>query len=63
MVSNTEAIAVSGAMERYGGSFVKKLGELIMLADPENRQKIRETWPKYWLEYAHAVFDGHGPNE
>lgn len=39
------------AMEKWGGSFVKKLGELARRADSSNLQKIKETWKEYWLEY------------
>lgn len=39
-------------MERFGGSFVRKLGELCHLADPVNLAKIKATWPDYWQEYA-----------
>jgi hypothetical protein len=38
-------------MELYGGSFVKKLGELILLADEDNLKRIRTAWPEYWEKY------------
>jgi len=38
-------------MRKYGGSFVKLLGELAEHADPRNLQKVKETWPEYWNEY------------
>lgn len=39
-------------MERFGGSFVRTLGQLCHLADPDNLQRIKAAWPEYWLEYA-----------
>ena len=39
-------------MRSYGGCFVKALGEAAMRADPDNLQRIRETWPEYWFKYS-----------
>lgn len=39
------------AMRKYGGSFVKLLGELAEHADSDNLNRIKETWPEYWTEY------------
>lgn len=39
------------AMEKYGGSFVKQLGELARRADPVNLAKIKATWAEYWADY------------
>lgn len=39
------------AMEKWGGSFVQKLGQLARRADPINLEKIKATWPEYWSEY------------
>lgn len=39
------------AMENYGGSFVQALGHLARHADPENLDKIKDTWPSYWSSY------------
>lgn len=46
-----EKLGVALAMERWGGSFVKKLGVLIIAAHPINLQKIYDTWPEYWDKY------------
>jgi len=35
----------------YAGSFVEKLSELYTKADPENRRRIRRTWPLLWIKY------------
>lgn len=47
----THSVMVSNAMQKYGGSFVKALGNAIMYADLENVKKIKEAFPEYWLEY------------
>lgn len=39
-------------MRRTGGSFVRCLGELWQHADPDNKRIIKNTWKKYWEEYA-----------
>jgi hypothetical protein len=38
-------------MIEYGGSFVRKLGAAVMVADSENLAKIKTTWPDYWAQY------------
>lgn len=40
---NEEDFAIVEAMEKYGGSFVKKLAELCHRADPINLQKIKSA--------------------
>jgi hypothetical protein len=35
------------AMIRYGGSFVKSLGQLIRQADSDNKRKIVAAFPEY----------------
>lgn len=39
------------AMKTYGGSFVKKLAELVQLADSNNLELIKTTWHVYWSQY------------
>lgn len=39
-------------MMKHGGGFVQCLGELLQHADYDNVQKIHDTWPGYWNEYA-----------
>lgn len=51
MITTDERLLVTKTMQKYGGSFVKKLGELIPLADDENLEKIKTTWPEYWEKY------------
>lgn len=48
-----ETNRVSENMQLYGGSFVKKLGEALIHADPVNRNKIKEAFKEYWDEYNH----------
>lgn len=48
---SAEDVKVIQAMIRFGGSFVKALGHAAFAADPENLQKIKDTWPEYWQRY------------
>ncbi|HRJ06902.1 MAG TPA: hypothetical protein PK911_05145 [Candidatus Saccharibacteria bacterium] len=48
---SAEDVKVIQAMIRFGGSFVKALGHAAFAADPENLQKIKDTWPEYWEKY------------
>lgn len=50
-VSEITDYQVVSAMERFGGSFVRKLAELVRLADPDNYERIKATWPDYWETY------------
>lgn len=50
MTNDRDAWTVD-AMEKYGGSFVKFLGELARGSDSINLAKIKDTWPEYWSEY------------
>ncbi len=42
---------VCANMKKYGGSFVKILSELIIVADSENLAKIAITFSEYISEY------------
>lgn len=39
------------AMRKFGGGFVKILGNLGEHADPKNLARIKATWPEYWEQY------------
>jgi len=39
------------AMETYGGSFVKALGNLARHADATNLEYIKTTWANLWAQY------------
>lgn len=39
------------AMIEYGGEFAKRLAMAYRVADSENREKIKATWPEYWAKY------------
>lgn len=39
------------AMEKYGGSFVKKLASAARAADAGNLAKLKATFPEYWDDY------------
>lgn len=47
-----EDLAVVGAMELLGGSFVKALAVAALKADPINLARLRAAFPDYWREYA-----------
>ena len=51
MRENDEKVVVAEAMIKYGGSFVKALGQALMLADPFNTRKIKGAFSNYWEEY------------
>ncbi len=38
-------------MIEYGGSFVRKLGAAALVADQQNLNRIKATWPEYWEQY------------
>jgi len=46
-----EKFAVAEAMIRHGGSFVKALGQALMLADSDNAEKIKTAFKEYWEKY------------
>lgn len=39
------------AMIKYGGGFVRRLGEAARHADDENMRRIKAAWPDYWAKY------------
>ncbi len=42
----------AAAMMKYGGEFVKLLGQAFRYADGRNQAKIKATWPEYWEKYS-----------
>lgn len=42
-------------MRAYGGSFVSALAEAARRADSNNLQRIKNTWPDYWKQYANMA--------
>ena len=46
-----EKLAVAEAMMKYGGSFVKALGQALLLADSDNAEKIKIAFKEYWEKY------------
>ncbi len=46
-----EAYKILQVMRKFGGSFVKQLGEMINRADIHNIRIIRDSWPHYWKHY------------
>ena len=43
---------ITEAMIRYGGGFVKGLGQLYRIADQINQRKLRAAFPEYWIRYS-----------
>lgn len=39
------------AMQRYGGSFVRLLGQLWQQGDEINRRRLKVAFPDFWREY------------
>ncbi|MFA6131423.1 MAG: hypothetical protein WC730_04170 [Patescibacteria group bacterium] len=39
------------AMRRFGGGFVKMIGNLGAHADKFNIERMKIAWPEYWAEY------------
>ena len=52
MINPDSKIDVANAMKKYGGSFVRALGEALLIADSKNAQLIHDTWPEYWVRYS-----------
>lgn len=46
-----EKYFVNQAMRKYGGSFSRGLGEALLHADPNNTNKIFNTWHKDWQHF------------
>lgn len=51
MINDREKYQVQRAMITFGGSFAHALGKALVCADPENAQKIKETWADEWAQY------------
>ena len=50
-MTRNEQIYTAKAMKRFGGSFVKALGEALLLADEENADRIANAFPHYMEKY------------
>ena len=46
-----EALHVAKMMVKYGGSFVRYLGEALIHADANNTKRIKEAFHDYWQHY------------
>jgi len=49
--SYDEYFHIKDMMLKYGGSFVKSLGNCLAQADFKNRVKLKNTFPEYFYEY------------
>lgn len=52
ITNNDYKLEVVANMQKYGGSFVQTLAQLILRADGTNLHKIQTTWPEYINQYA-----------
>jgi hypothetical protein len=52
MIPEEADYATVEAMVRYGGSFVKALGQAWYAADSDNKSRLRAAFPEYWKQYA-----------
>lgn len=63
-MTEPDDFAITDAMIRLGGSFVRRLGELWRVADIDNRRRLRAAFPEFWAEYtAMAANTGADPHE
>lgn len=51
MVDYYEQHKVARSMIKWGGSFIRSIGDALMHADRINAQKIHDAFPEYWEEY------------
>jgi len=47
----TEACMVRRAIRRFGGGFMKAIGNAMDMADIHNLAKIKAAWPDEWKQY------------
>ena len=52
-----EKHAVVAMMKKYGGSFVKTLADLILVADESNIRRIESAWPEYIAQYKRMAYE------
>lgn len=50
-MTRDELLPIINVMQVYGGSFVKKLADAMMLADSENLQRIANAFPELIEKY------------
>jgi len=60
---NKMDIKIADNMSKYGGSFVKALGECFRRADVINRAKLREAFPGEFQTYHPSQWVKKGKNE
>jgi len=58
-MTRDELIKTANRMQDHGGTFVRKLGELIPLADSINLQAIQAGWPEYLYTYGPGCMFDH----
>ena len=58
-----EGYFAASAMVKFGGSFVKCLGEALYHADTSNAKKIKAAFPEYWEKYLKLAHDEEAAEE
>lgn len=51
-ITRDEQVWTARAMCKFGGSFTHSLGRALCLADEQNAQTIKDTWPQEWSYYS-----------
>lgn len=59
--ASDEWLRISHNMRTYGGGFARMLGELMLVADSSNRERIRQAWPELLEKYAASHWDFFEP--
>lgn len=50
-MTSDERLYTAKAMKKFGGSFVKALGECLLLADSDNVKRLEAAFPEYLEKY------------
>lgn len=50
-MTHDERVYTVRAMKTYGGSFVRALGECMMMADEDNAKKLEAAFADYFAKY------------
>ena len=50
-VTFDDVFATVDMMTIQGGNFVKQLGQLLLVSDSANVNRIIDTWPDLWTKY------------
>lgn len=57
MTDFEEKLLVARSMIRFGGGFVRSLGEALQRADQHDSYRICAAFPEYWKDYLQKAKD------